>query len=197
MFMSRKIRTALAVFSVSAVALTACTTSEEDSMMKMDTATSVAPAMTEETTAAMMEKMDDHAMHEGIMFTDAFVKAMEPEAEMTAIFGLIHNHTEEDITITGFTADVDAEKFEIHEVVDGKMKMKENGLTVPAGEHFMLEPGHEHFMLLGVKTPIQAGESVHLMVNLSDGRTLDFGDIEARTIGAGEEEYAGGHDHKH
>ena len=128
-----------------------------------------------------------------VSFTDAFVKATGDNAEMTAVFGTLVNNTGKPVTITGFKANVDAAAFEIHEVVDGKMRQKNGGITIPSGGSYKLEPGSDHFMLLGLKKPIKAGEKVKITVTVKDGKTIEFKDVKVRTIASGDEDYDGKH----
>lgn len=177
-------KVAVSTVAVSALALAGCSNSQTDSTEKVETATSVAaPA---ETSAAAS---DVAVAEESVTFTNAYVRAMEDGAMMTAIFGELTNNTAEDIQVESFTSSIDADSFELHEVVDGKMQMKEGGYTIPAGETLVLQPGHEHMMAMGVKTPVKAGETVDITITLGDGTTVDFPDVPVRTVGAGDEDY--------
>ena len=121
---------------------------------------------------------------------DGYVKAMADDAKMTGIFGTVTNHSDKDVTIVGFEADVTAGSYEVHEVVDGKMKEKEDGLTIPAGQTTVMEPGSYHLMLMDVPTPIKAGDNVAVTLKLDDGSTVAVGDLPVRTIASGEENYS-------
>lgn len=44
-------------------------------------------------------------------------------------------------------------------------------------------------MLMGVKEPVMAGESVAITLHLTDGKTIDLGEVPVRSIGAGDEDY--------
>lgn len=57
-------------------------------------------------------------------------------------------------------------------------------------------------MLMGMKEGIMPGDSLKLMVTLAGGDEIDLGTIQARTMGAGDENYGdmegmghSGHDH--
>lgn len=194
----RQIRTkGLGLIAISALALTGCTTSEKDSADKIDTVTSAMATAASSAAKEAGEKMSK----EDISFDDTFVRAMEADAKMTAVFGSITNNTDSEINIVGFESDIDAGSFELHEVVDGKMQEKEGGFVIPAGKTHKLEPGHDHFMVMDVSKPVEAGDTVNLTVELSDGSKVDFKDIPVRTVAAGDEEYAGDHsehgDHDH
>ncbi len=77
------------------------------------------------------------------------------------------------LTLTSATADrlvsvasPDANLVQIHEsrIESGMMMMRElrEGLPLPAGETVALAPGGNHLMLLGVKEPLVAGDTVAL-----------------------------------
>ncbi|RZJ08127.1 MAG: copper chaperone PCu(A)C [Rubrivivax sp.] len=58
---------------------------------------------------------------------------------------------------------------EIHEMKmeDGVMKMRAvDALPLPAGEAVALKPGSYHVMLMGLKAPIKAGETVPLTLTV-------------------------------
>ncbi|HEY9108766.1 MAG TPA: copper chaperone PCu(A)C [Roseateles sp.] len=64
---------------------------------------------------------------------------------------------------------------EIHEMKmdDGVMKMRAvDALPLPAGQAVALQPGSYHVMLMGLKRPIKAGETVPLTltVEAADGK---------------------------
>lgn len=126
-----------------------------------------------------------------VTFSDAYIRAVPDGADMTAIFGTLKNTTDKEITITGFSSNADAGSFELHEVVDGQMRQKEGGFVIPANGTLKLEPGHEHFMLMGLKTPIKAGEKFSVKAELSDGTSIDLGEIAGREVAAGAENYGG------
>lgn len=92
------------------------------------------------------------------------------------MFGEIVNDSDSDMHIESIETDV-AQTVEMHEMVmgdDGNMIMREyeGGFVLPAGETFMLEPGGNHFMLIGLETPLLAGETVTLTVHFDAGDPL-------------------------
>ena len=111
---------------------------------------------------------------DGLTVTDPWVRA--EAGEMTAMFGEIVNDTGTDLHIASIETDV-AETVEMHEMVmgdDGSMIMQEfeGGFTLPAGETFVLDPGGDHFMLIGLLDELKAGEVVTLTVNFDEGDPL-------------------------
>lgn len=180
---------ATAAVALAAVGLAGCTTSETDSEIKIDTATS-APVPTAAATSAAESEDATEVEQSTVTFTNAYVRAMAEDSDMTAIFGQITNLSDQDVTITGFSASVPAARYEIHEVVDGTMQALQTGLVVPAGETVVLQPGAEHLMLLGVTAPVEAGDTVSVTLTVDGTETVTTADIPVRTVAAGDEEYA-------
>ncbi len=179
------LRVSVAALAAGSLTLAACSPSEEDSAA----APSSAATSAEKDKGAETSASASSSAESGITFEDAVVRAMEEDSDMTAIFGTLHNNTDEDINVVGFSSSVKAEHYEIHEVVDGVMQEKEGGFDIPAGESIELAPGGFHFMLMGVTEPVMAGETATLTLELADGSTVELGDIPVRTIGAGDEDY--------
>lgn len=180
---------ATAAVALAAVGLAGCTTSEKDSEIKVDTATSAAVPTAAATSTAASEDATE-VEQSTVTFTNAYVRAMAEDSDMTAIFGQITNLGDQDVTITGFSASVPAARYEIHEVVDGTMQALPTGLVVPAGETVVLQPGAEHLMLLGVTAPVEAGDTVSVTLTVDGTETVTTADIPVRTVAAGDEEYA-------
>jgi secreted protein len=188
--MTKKISHLIAGVSLSALVLAGCSPdNESDSSNSESTSAASSTAETSKSTAAA---------DKDLTFEDAVVRANE-DKDMTAIFGTLVNHSNKDIEITGFSTSLDAEMNQIHETVDGQMREKSSPLVVKAGESHELAPGGDHFMLMGMKEGIMPGDSLEMTVTLSDGEELDLGTIQARTMGAGDEDYGDmeGMDHGH
>jgi copper(I)-binding protein len=88
------------------------------------------------------------------------------------------------LTLTSPTADrlvsassADANMVQIHEsrIESGMMMMNElrEGLALPAGETVALEPGGNHLMLMGVKEPLVAGDTVSLTLTFETSPPLE------------------------
>lgn len=179
------LRVSVAALAAGSLTLAACSPSEEDSAA----APSSAATSAEKDKDAETSTSASSSAESGVTFEDAVVRAMEKDSDMTAIFGTLHNHTDKDVNVVGFTSSVKAKHYEIHEVVDGVMQEKEGGFDIPAGESIELAPGGFHFMVMGVTEPVMAGETATLTLELADGSTIELGDIPVRTIGAGDEDY--------
>lgn len=183
--MSRSAKLFVSCTAVAGLMLAGCTPpGEVDSTVKTNTATNVSTA------AASSASSSATATAGAVTLEDAYVRAMAADATMTALFGMLTNTSSESVTVESFTANVDAGSFELHEVVDGQMREKEGGYVLAAGESLLLQPGHEHMMLMDVVTPLVAGETVDIEITLTNGETIVVSDIPVRTVGAGDESYA-------
>lgn len=185
--MSKISNIALVGLTVAGLALAGCSPQNQN-----DSTESKADA-----TTSAAEKSSSAAA-EGLTFEDAVVRANE-DKDMTAIFGTLVNHTDKDIAITGFSTSLNAKVNQIHETVDGKMQEMSSPLVVKAGESHELAPGGDHFMLMEMENHIAPGESLDLKVELEGGEELDLGEIQTRSMPAGDEDYGDmeGHDMSH
>ncbi len=95
-----------------------------------------------------------------VQVSDAWVRASTPSQKSTGAFM--------QITATGAARLVEARSdvskvVELHEMamVDNVMKMRAiAGLDLPAGKPVALKPGGYHVMLIDLKAPLKAGDSV-------------------------------------
>ena len=115
--------------------------------------------------------------------------------DMTSIFGTLHNNSNEDITVVGFTTSLGEASYQIHEVVDGAMRQKDGGFDIPAGGTHELAPGGDHFMVMGYAPAIEAGDTIDLTLLLEDGATVTVPDVAVRTMLPGDESYGDLGDH--
>ena len=80
---------------------------------------------------------------------------------------------------------------QIHEsrIESGMMMMRqlEAGLPLPAGESVQLAPGGNHIMLLGVGTPLRAGDTVPLTLTFTSAAPVEVtATVGQPAIGAGD-----------
>ena len=170
---------------VGALTLAACSPANENDSVT-DTEDGTETSATSATSATQIADNGDDAM---LAMTGAFVRASVEGSPMTAVFGTLTNTTDGEITLAGFEASVEAEAYEIHEVVDGVMREKEDGLVIPAGESHELAPGQDHLMLMGLAVPIEAGDTVDVTLILDDGTEIELDPVPVRTVAAGDESY--------
>ncbi|UQE75961.1 copper chaperone PCu(A)C [Gordonia sp. PP30] len=132
---------------------------------------------------------DDKAKAAALTVSDQWVKAAP--SGMTAMFGTLKNDGDSEIRIVSGTSDV-AGKVELHEMVDegGQriMREKTGGFAIPAHGTVKLAPGGEHIMLMDLKKPIVAGETVVVTLRLADGSTHKVSGV-ARDFAGNEENY--------
>jgi periplasmic copper chaperone A len=80
-----------------------------------------------------------------------------------------------------------AGRFEIHEMtmVDGVMKMRPlaNGLEIKPGQTLELKPGGLHVMLVGLKQPLEAGQTVKGTLVFEKAGTVEI-EYKVEPIGA-------------
>ena len=116
-------------------------------------------------------------------------------SDMTSIFGTLHNNTDKDLSVVGFTTSLGEADYQIHEVVDGMMRQKDGGFDIPAGGTHELAPGGDHFMVMGYAPAIEAGDTIDLTLLLEDGATVTVPDVAVRTMLPGDESYGDIADH--
>lgn len=135
----------------------------------------------------------------GLTLVDGWAKAVEEVTEdgmgsMTGVFGTLTNGTDSDVHLTGGSSP-SASMVELHETVmiDGTMVMREaaDGFVVPTGGTFVLEPGANHVMLLGLTGAVPAGSDVEVVLTAEDGTEVTIV-VPARTFAGAEETYAPG-----
>lgn len=126
--------------------------------------------------------------------SDAWVKAVSDDEEMSAAFGVLTNASADGITLVSASTSV-AGMVELHEVVmkDGSMVMqpKEGGIPVPAEGEATLEPGGDHIMLMELGGTIEPGEVVTLELEFDDGSSITV-DATAKEFSGADEDYNGG-----
>ncbi len=101
----------------------------------------------------------------------AWARATAPGMPMGAVYGVVTNRGDEDVTLLSLQTDI-ARLAEIHESVEvnGMMRMREiKPFTIPAGGKATLEPGAKHIMLMGLKAALVEGETLTIRASFSDG----------------------------
>lgn len=127
-----------------------------------------------------------------VTITDTWVKATAgaQDPTMTAAFGVLTNHTDQDLTVVSATNDV-TDHTELHEMamVDGAMVMRPiaGGIKIPANGTTTLEPGGLHVMIMDLTTPITPGDDVHVTLTLNDGTSMTCAALAKDFAGANEQ----------
>ena len=114
-------------------------------------------------------------------------------ASTGAVYLTITNKSHDADRLIGASSDV-ADKLQIHEmkVVNGTMEMREvtGGLPVPGGGSVVLKPGSFHVMLIGLKKPLKAGETIPLTLDFEKAGKVSI-TVPIRAIGAGHDDMPG------
>lgn len=100
---------------------------------------------------------------------DGWVRAMPPNARMTAAYMTLSNPGDSAISIRGASSP-DAADVSLHETrstADGVTMRAVESLTIEPGEQVQLEPGGLHLMLMGLDVPPRAGNSLSLCITTS------------------------------
>lgn len=130
--------------------------------------------------------------YDDIQVSSAWVKAMDTAMPMdgmymTGAFMHITNLSDKDVTLVGGSATF-AKEVQVHEVVAGKMRMKDGGLLIKAGTTEALRPGGNHVMFVFMPGKLLAGDEVSFRLRLADGRVVKV-TAPVKATNAGSESY--------
>lgn len=110
-----------------------------------------------------------------LVVRDAYLRSTN--SKVAAAFMVIENHGQSECRLSGAVSDA-AERVELHTHAErqGVMTMTriEGGIAIPAGADHALARGGDHVMMMGLRQPLAAGDTVAL--------TLDFGDCGQRQV---------------
>ena len=131
---------------------------------------------------------------------DASIQVEQPWSRATptgastgAVYLTIANKSHDADRLLGASSDV-ADKSQIHEmkVVNGTMEMREvsGGLPVPADGSVVLKPGSYHVMLIGLKKPLKAGETIPLTLDFEKAGKVSI-TVPIRAMGAEHDDMPG------
>ncbi|MHA2789118.1 copper chaperone PCu(A)C [Corynebacterium sp. S7] len=186
--MSRRLTTGIAVLAAAATLVACGNSTDATSGSATDTAASTTAATSESSTAASSSATAD-ANAQAIVLEDPYVRAMEAGKGMTGVFGTLVNSTDKDINLVDFSTSLNEPRNEMHEVVDGVMQEKDGGFVVPANGTYTLAPGADHMMIMGYDEAIEAGDSIDVTIEDSEGNTYEVKDVPVRTLLPGDENY--------
>lgn len=126
------------------------------------------------------------AQETSIKVEQPWARATPGGASTGAVYMTLENKTSSADRLTGASSDV-ADKLQIHEmkVVNGTMTMRElaGGLPIPADGSVVLKPGSYHVMLIGLKKPLNAGETFPLTLTFEKAGKITV-DVPVKAIGA-------------
>lgn len=121
----------------------------------------------------------------GIGVSGAWSPETPPGASVGAGYMTIRNGTGTDDVVIAMESPV-AASIEIHTMTmdDGMMRMRKiENLEVPAGEAVVLKPGDMHLMLIGLGSPLAAGERYPLTLTFKVAGKVQT-EVEVRGSGA-------------
>lgn len=113
---------------------------------------------------------------DGLIFDNAWVRAMPPGMKMTAAYGTLRNTGDLPIELTTFSCSAFGD-VSLHrtELVDGETRMRTVvSMVIPAGGELVLAPGGYHLMLMQPSGSAEPGDTVSLQATASDGQTFSF-----------------------
>jgi len=111
-----------------------------------------------------------------ITVADGYARAASPAAASGAAFMAITNAGETPDTLVAASSDV-AERVELHTHVmeaNGVMRMVEleEGLAIAPGETALLARGGDHVMLMGLRRPLEQGDTVTVTLTFENAGDL-------------------------
>lgn len=110
-----------------------------------------------------------------ISISNSWVAASLGKSPMGVAYLTISNQSKDKLILEKVTGNV-SEAIEIHTHMksdDGMMQMRKvENVAIMAGEKAVFEPGGLHLMLIGLKHPLKAGESVDLTLHFANGETI-------------------------
>jgi copper(I)-binding protein len=109
------------------------------------------------------------ATGEGVEPHEAWVRSAK-QGEITAVYMILHNHTDVDDALIGVSTDV-AESAELHlsEVNNDVMTMTpQERIEIPAGGEAVFESGGYHIMLIDLKQDLNIGDEITITLNFEN-----------------------------
>lgn len=100
----------------------------------------------------------------------------------TVIYGTLQNRSDRDVTITAFTTSLGDASYEIHEVVNGAMRQKPGGITIPAGGSHELKRGGDHLMIVGYAPEIEEASTVDIILSVENGDAVTIKNVPVRDL---------------
>lgn len=113
------------------------------------------------------------AYAEVVNFSDGWARESIPGAANGAAYGTLINTSKDTLTLECVSSSV-AKSVEIHTHVmdEGMMSMRQvKTLQISPNEQVTFEPGSYHFMLFGLSSLLQSGQSFDLQLHFSNGET--------------------------
>ena len=133
------------------------------------------------------------AQNASIQVEQPWARATPAGASTGAVYLTITNKSHDADRLLSASSDV-ADKLQFHEmkVVNGIMEMREitGGLPVAANDSVVLKPGGYHVMLIGLKKPLKADETIPLTLDFEKAGKISL-TVPVRAMGAGHDDMPG------
>lgn len=147
--------------------------------------------------AAALFAMGAMAQTGTVEVTDAWARATPGKAENGAAYLTIAAPNGD--RLTGVSTPL-AKKAELHamKMAGGIMTMRPlDGIDLPPGQPVMLKPGAVHVMLVGLKQPLQPGQTVPLILHFAKAGTREVTAAVGKAGATAPHSHAGGDRHTH
>lgn len=121
--------------------------------------------------AALLTTLSIAAQAADVSIGDPYARAVPPGQPNSAVFMSLENLSDRDQSLVAAESPV-SEIVELHTHVEegGMMRMRRiDKIDIPTGETVTLQPGGLHVMLIGLKQPLDAGDTVDLTLVFEDG----------------------------
>lgn len=117
-----------------------------------------------------------------IEIKDAYAKATPPTAKNSAAFMNIYNHSNKTISLVSATNSVsDVTELHTHIEENGMKKMVQvKSIEIKPNSFTQLKPGGLHIMFMGIKAPLNEGDSVNMSLNFDNGETIKLDKIPVK-----------------
>ena len=144
-------------------------------------------------TAGLMACTPPTEISEGLVVSNATVKAPMKGRNVTAGYFEITNHSDVDDALIDVSS-LEAERVEMHktEVVDNVSKMRRQvSIDIPAGETVTFEPGGLHVMFMGLTEKFEEGDKVEATLVFEKAGDVDvLFQVEPRPEGGAEVDHS-------
>jgi hypothetical protein len=122
----------------------------------------------------------------GVSVVDPYARAVPEVVPNSAAFMTLRNAGDADRKlVAGRTSAAGTVELHTHINDEGVMRMRQvPEIAIPAGGETRLEPGGLHIMLIGLKQPLQPGDTLELELEFDDGSSESL-NVPVRKIGMG------------
>lgn len=125
-----------------------------------------------------------HAAQPPVHVVQAWSRATPPGAEVAAGYLTLHNTAGRPVKLTGASSPLATVEMHETRTENGLSRMRPvQEVTVPAGGTVKFEPGGHHFMLVGLRQPLKAGDRVPLTLRFEGEAPVEV-HLEVQPLGS-------------